>query len=45
MFLSRLEIFCLIIEEAVQVTFLKLYRGIRNFREDAKFSTYLFFKS
>jgi RNA polymerase sigma-70 factor (ECF subfamily) len=29
-------------EDAVQITFLKLYRGIKNFRFDAKFSTYLF---
>jgi RNA polymerase sigma-70 factor (ECF subfamily) len=29
-------------EDAVQTTFLKLYRGIKNFRSNAKFSTYLF---
>lgn len=29
-------------EDAVQTTFIKLYRGIGNFRYDAKFSTYLF---
>ena len=29
-------------EDAVQQTFLKLYRGIRRFRAGARFSTYLF---
>jgi len=29
-------------EDAVQVTFTKLYRGVGNFRFQAKFSTYLF---
>lgn len=29
-------------EDAVQTTFLKLYRGIQSFRSDSKFSTYLF---
>jgi RNA polymerase sigma-70 factor (ECF subfamily) len=29
-------------EDAVQTTFLKLYRGIKNFRFNSKFSTYLF---
>ncbi|MFQ5633214.1 MAG: RNA polymerase sigma factor [bacterium] len=29
-------------EDAVQMAFLKLYRGIKNFRFNAKFSTYLF---
>ena len=29
-------------EDAVQTTFVKLYRGVKNFRHDAKFSTYLF---
>lgn len=29
-------------EDAVQTTFLKLYRGIHNYRLDSKFSTYLF---
>jgi len=29
-------------EDAVQTTFLKLYRGIKNFRFDSRFSTYLF---
>lgn len=29
-------------EDAVQMAFLKLYKGIRNYRFDAKFSTYLF---
>ena len=29
-------------EDAVQTTFIKLYRGIGKFRHDAKFSTYLF---
>lgn len=28
-------------EDAVQMTFIKLYRGIDNFRFDARFSTYL----
>lgn len=29
-------------EDAVQMTFLNLYRGIKNYRYGAKFSTYLF---
>ena len=29
-------------EDAVQMTFLKLYRGIRNYNYSSKFSTYLF---
>lgn len=29
-------------EDALQTTFLKLYRGIKNFRFNSKFSTYLF---
>lgn len=29
-------------EDAVQMTFLRLYRGIQRFRYDSKFSTYLF---
>ena len=29
-------------EDAVQMTFIKLYRGIQKFRYDSKFSTYLF---
>ena len=29
-------------EDAVQMTFIRLYRGIRKFRHEAKFSTYLF---
>jgi len=29
-------------EDAVQTTFLKLYRGIHNYRLDSQFSTYLF---
>lgn len=29
-------------EDAVQVAFIKLYRGIQKFRYDSKFSTYLF---
>jgi len=29
-------------EDAVQVTFIRLYRGIKNFRYDSKFSAYLF---
>lgn len=29
-------------EDAVQTVFIKLYRGIGNYRFDSKFSTYLF---
>ena len=29
-------------EDAVQTTFVKLFRGIKKFRHDSKFSTYLF---
>ena len=29
-------------EDAVQTTFIRLFRGIRQFRHEAKFSTYLF---
>lgn len=29
-------------EDAVQLTFIKLYRGIKNFRFESKFSSYLF---
>ena len=29
-------------EDAVQMTFIKLYKGIGKFRQEAKFSTYLF---
>jgi len=29
-------------EDAIQMTFLKLYRGIKKFKYNAKFSTYLF---
>jgi len=29
-------------QDVLQMTFIKLYRGIKNFRHDARFSTYLF---